>query len=49
MNATRAAIEGGMVPGGGVALLRCLPSLKNVEVSNKDERIGVDVISRAIR
>jgi len=49
LNATRAAIEGGMVPGGGVALLRCLPSLKNVEVSNKDEKIGVDVISRAIR
>jgi len=49
LNATRCAIEGGMVPGGGVALLRCIPAIANVEVANKDEQIGVDIISRAIR
>jgi chaperonin GroEL len=38
-----------MVPGGGVALLRCLPLLADVETANKDEKIGVDVVSRAIR
>lgn len=49
LNATRAAVAGGMVPGGGVALLRCLPLLADVETANKDEKIGVDVVSRAIR
>lgn len=49
LNATRAAVEGGMVPGGGVALLRCIPILESVVTSNKDEKVGVDVISRAIR
>ena len=38
-----------MVPGGGVALLRALPVLASVETANKDEKIGVDVINRAIR
>ena len=47
--ATRAAVEEGIVPGGGVALLRCVHKLENVETKNADEQIGVDVISRAIR
>ena len=49
MCATRAAVEEGIVPGGGVALLRCVPKLMNLETKNKDEQIGVDVVSRAIR
>ena len=47
--ARRAAVEEGIVPGGGVALLRCVHKLENVETKNADEQIGVDVISRAIR
>ena len=47
--ATRAAVEEGIVPGGGVALLRCVPHLMNVETANSDEQIGVDVVNRAIR
>merc|ERR1712003_110401 len=47
--ATRAAVEEGIVPGGGVALLRCVPKLLNVDCANKDEQIGVDIVSRAIR
>merc|ERR1712003_523907 len=47
--ATRAAVEEGIVPGGGVALLRCVPALNAVETKNKDEQIGVDIVSRAIR
>ena len=47
--ATRAAVEEGIVPGGGVALLRCVDSLANVECKNKDEQVGVDVVARAIR
>merc|ERR1711892_696931 len=47
--ATRAAVEEGIVPGGGVALLRCVPHLLNVACANKDEQIGVDIVSRAIR
>ena len=47
--ATRAAVEEGIVPGGGVALLRCVPLLQNVDTKNSDEQIGVDVVNRAIR
>ena len=42
-------MEEGIVPGGGVALLRCVPALNAVETKNQDEQIGVEVISRAIR
>jgi len=49
LNATRAAVEEGIVPGGGVALLRCVPALANVECKNQDEQVGVDVVARAIR
>ena len=38
--ATRAAVEEGIVPGGGVALLRCLPALDKVETSNSDQKTG---------
>jgi chaperonin GroEL len=47
MHATKAAVEEGIVPGGGVALLRASKVLQNVEVVG-DERIGVKIIARAI-
>lgn len=40
LNATRAAIEEGIVPGGGTALLRCIPVLKSLETKNEDQRTG---------
>src|SRR6266481_2504092 len=48
LHATRAAVEEGVVPGGGVAYLRCLPALDTVKPENDDERIGVDIVKRAI-
>jgi chaperonin GroEL len=47
LHATRAAVEEGIVPGGGVALLRCLPALDNLKLEG-DEQIGVDIVKRAI-
>jgi chaperonin GroEL len=47
LHATRAAVEEGIVPGGGVALLRCLPALEKMKLQG-DEQIGVDIIKRAI-
>lgn len=48
LHATRAAVEEGIVPGGGVAYIRALSSLDNVVVANHDQKIGVDIIRRAI-
>jgi chaperonin GroEL len=48
LHATRAAVEEGIVPGGGVALLRCLSAIDGVKPENDDERIGVDIVKRAI-
>ncbi len=48
LHATRAAVEEGIVPGGGVALLRCLQAIDSVKPENDDERIGVDIVKRAI-
>ncbi|RME96297.1 MAG: chaperonin GroEL [Verrucomicrobia bacterium] len=48
LHATRAAVEEGIVPGGGVALLRCLKAIDEVEPANDDERIGVQIVKRAI-
>jgi chaperonin GroEL len=47
LHATRAAVEEGIVAGGGVALIRCLPSLEALKLSG-DEQIGVDIVKRAI-
>ena len=47
LHATRAAVEEGIVPGGGVALLRALPALDRLEVAS-DQRYGVDVVRRAL-
>ena len=48
LHATRAAVEEGIVPGGGVALLRCVGAIAAVVPANDDERIGVDIVKRAI-
>jgi chaperonin GroEL len=47
LNATRAAVEEGIVPGGGVAFLRCLPTLKGLKLEG-DQQIGVEIIRRAL-
>jgi chaperonin GroEL len=48
LHATRAAVEEGIVPGGGVALLRCLAAMDTVKPENEDERIGVEIVKRAV-
>src|SRR6186713_2431849 len=47
MHATKAAVEEGIVPGGGVALLRCVPALEKVKL-NDEQQFGVNIIRRAI-
>jgi len=49
LNATRAAVEEGIVPGGGKALLYCSTLLDDLETKNMDQRIGVDIIKRALK
>ena len=46
--ATRAAIEEGIIPGGGVAYIRAIPSLEGLEGENADETTGIKIIERAI-
>jgi len=48
LHATRAAVEEGIVAGGGVALLRCLSAIEAVKATNEDEQIGVGIIKRSI-
>lgn len=48
LHATRAAVEEGIVAGGGVALLRAKLSLKEIEPLNDDEKTGIDIISKAV-
>jgi|UniRef100_A0A7C5ESJ4 chaperonin GroEL len=48
LNATRAAVEEGIVPGGGVALLRCIPALEELKLDNHDEQLGINIIKRAM-
>ena len=48
MNATRAAVEEGIVPGGGVALLRAASGLQDIKVEDDDEQIGVNIVKRAL-
>jgi chaperonin GroEL len=49
MHATRAAVEEGILPGGGVALLRALKALDKVTPANDDQKAGVDIVRRAIQ
>jgi chaperonin GroEL len=48
LNATRAAVEEGIVPGGGVALLRCIPVLDDNKFELHDEQLGSNIIKRAV-
>ena len=49
LNATRAAVEEGVSPGGGVALLRAIASLDGVKAANADQKTGVDIVRKAIQ
>jgi chaperonin GroEL len=48
LHATRAAVEEGIVAGGGVALIRAMGVLDNVETADEDEKIGVDIVRRSV-
>jgi len=48
LHATRAAVEEGIVPGGGVALLRAQAALEGFSVERDDEQVGVDILRRAL-
>ncbi len=47
LHATRAAVEEGIVPGGGVALLRCIPALEKLKLEG-DQQIGVEIVKKAL-
>jgi chaperonin GroEL len=49
LHATRAAVEEGILPGGGVALLRALKGLQTLNPANPDQKAGVDIVRRAIQ
>jgi chaperonin GroEL len=48
LHATRAAVEEGVVPGGGVAFIRAIKAMDRVSVENEDERTGVNIVKRAL-
>jgi len=48
LHATRAAVEEGIVPGGGVALVRAIASLENLKGENEDESFGINIVKRAM-
>ncbi|MEE4284746.1 MAG: chaperonin GroEL [Mariniphaga sp.] len=48
LSATRAAVEEGIVPGGGVAYLRAIPALEELKGDNEDEQTGIEIVKRAI-
>ncbi len=48
LHATRAAVEEGILPGGGVALLRAVKALDGLPTANDDQRVGIDIVRRAI-
>ncbi|MGH0165403.1 UNVERIFIED_CONTAM: hypothetical protein FKN15_048718 [Acipenser sinensis] len=49
LNATRAAVEEGIVQGGGCALLRCIPVLDTIKPANEDQKVGIEIIRNALR
>jgi chaperonin GroEL len=49
MHATRAAVEEGIVAGGGVTLLYASTHLRSLRVANDDQKVGVDIVRRALR
>jgi chaperonin GroEL len=48
LSATRSALEQGVVIGGGYSLLNCLPELLNLDYNNEDEKLGIDIVIKAI-
>jgi len=48
LHATRAAVEEGIVPGGGVALIRCLPVLEAIKLPQAEQQKGIDIVKQAI-
>ncbi|OOG75963.1 chaperonin GroL [Sinorhizobium sp. A49] len=48
LHATRAAVEEGILPGGGVALLRVVNALDGIKVANQDQRVGIEIVRRAV-
>jgi len=48
LHATRAAVEEGIVPGGGVSYLRCLPSLDKLKLDQEDQEIGISIVRKAL-
>jgi len=48
MHATRAAVEEGVLPGGGVALLRAIKALDKLKVQNDDQRTGIEIVKKAL-
>jgi chaperonin GroEL len=48
MHATRAAVEEGILPGGGVALLRAIEAIKRIRTQNDDQKTGVEIVRRAL-
>jgi chaperonin GroEL len=48
LNATRAAVEEGIIPGGGVSFIRAINCLKKVKADNEDEQTGINIIAKAI-
>ena len=49
LHATRAAVEEGVVPGGGVALLRAIKSLEGLKVENDDQKVGITIVKKALQ
>ena len=49
MHATRAAVEEGVVPGGGVALLHAIKALEGLKPANDDQRVGVEIVRKALQ
>ena len=49
MHATRAAVEEGIVPGGGTALVKAIANLENLSGENEDQNVGINIVRRAIQ
>ena len=49
LHATRAAVEEGIVPGGGVALLRAIKALDGVKAENEDQKVGIQIVRKALQ
>jgi chaperonin GroEL len=49
MHATRAAVEEGIVPGGGVTLLHAIKALEKLKTNNEDQKAGIEIVKKALR